>query len=156
MKKLILILFLFIAGIAKSQTWKADSLVYYSSAYNLNPDTLITEDITIVIERGTLTISKHNARFHATIEDTLPVARTNYGIVDRIFNVRTYPTMYQQDTGYTMMLIMSYFDEKLIALGLLHNEQLFIYHITNQILDGIARQRKYPYIRDWTRAALGQ
>lgn len=146
---------LLISLVGSCQTWQADTLVYYRSAFNPSPDTTVVDEITIVVERGTLSISKKNAFFQALIEDTLPVQRMGYGIVDKVFKVRRYISMSKQDTGYVLTMIMSYFDGKLIALGLLHGEQLFIYHIVNELFNGNARQRKYPYFRDWARVALG-
>ncbi len=143
MKKLILLLVLFITGlVAKSQTYIADSMVYYSSAYNPNPDTTLSEEIRIVLERGTVTISKHNARFNAIITDTLPEQVVSYGAVDRIFKIRRYTTLNHSDTGYVLLMIMTYFNGRLVALGLLHNEQLFIYHIVNELINGQAWIRK--------------
>lgn len=143
MKKTIMLLVLFITGlVAKSQTWKSDSLVYYSSAYQDKPDTCLVEDITIVIQSGSLTITKHNARFHAVITDTLPTQRTSSGIIDRLFKLRSFPTMYQSDTGYVLMMIMSYWDGRLIAIGLVHRDQIFIYHIVNELIDSKAWIRK--------------
>lgn len=155
MKKIILSLLLILSlSTIKAQTYKADTLVYYSSAYNPSPDTVLVEDITIVIDRGALTISKHNARFRAVITDTMPVKLTDVGITDRIFKLRSYPTMYKDDTGYVLLMIMSYWQGNLIALGLLHHEQLFIYHITNELIN--LNARKQTYIDDWIRAAFGK
>ena len=135
MKKYLLGLFLLLSGCLYSQTYKADSLVYYSSAYNLTPDTIISEEITIMIFNGQLSITKHNARFNAFITDTLNSEKAEKGIVDRLFKLRTYPTMYKDDTGYVLLMIMSYWNDNLIALGLLHNEQLFIYHIVSELIN---------------------
>lgn len=140
MKKLILILLLFISGAIYSQTWQADTLVYYSSAYNSKPDTTIIEEIIITIEQNYLYVKKHNAYFKAKIVDTLQFDdRTGPYISDRIYTVTTIPKTYEGEP-YTLKLIMSYFNSKLIAVGLLHGEQLFIYHIVNQLIDGYARK----------------
>lgn len=154
MKKLILVLFLFITGLtAKSQTYQADTLKYFVDVFNEKPDTIIVQEIVIRIEGKNLHIDKWDASFNAIITDTLDVEVIGVGFYIKKYAIRTVTTT----TGkiYEMELLMGYVDGKLITIGLSRGLQLFLYHIQNELIDGNARQRKYyPYIKDWTKTVL--
>jgi hypothetical protein len=130
MKKLILVLFLFIAGcITKAQTYQADTLVYFESVYNDKPDTILAEPILITISNGYILITKHNARFRAKITDTLSSEKRGR-LEDKYFTL----LKTVEDTTYSLTLILTYYDNYLICIGISHNLQLFIYHIQNQLI----------------------
>lgn len=139
MRKLILILFLFVAGIAKSQTYQADTLVYFSNLYNEKPDTTLVEPIRIIINSGYILITKHDARFKAKILDTLPIDRVSDRIRSEYFTIEKAI----EDTSYHLMLILSYFDNFLVSVGISHDYQLFIYHIENQLISTYLKPKEW-------------
>lgn len=138
MKKLILGLFLLISGIVKAQTYQADTLVYFSNLYNEKPDTTIIEPIRIIIDNGYILITKHNARFKAKITDTLPTDKVSDRMRSEYFTLEKAI----DDTSYHLTLILSYFDNFLVSVGISHSYQLFIYHIENQFISTFVKPRE--------------
>jgi len=155
MKKLLLLTILFLSVLlSKGQTYKADTLRYFEDVDNIIPDTTLVEEITIILNKGNVHIFKHDASFKAVITDTLPMQVLAVGVYMDRFNIKTVQSL--NGYIYTLQLMIVYVDGKVRTIGLSRGTQLFLYHITNQLYDGNARQRKYPYVRDWSRAVLGQ
>lgn len=139
MKKLILAFFLLIAGyVTKAQKYQADTLVYFENVYNEIPDTTIVEPILITIENGYILITKSNARFRAKITDTLPSEKRGR-IEDKYYTILKNIS----DTAYSLTLILTYYDNYLVCIGISHNLQLFIYHIQNQLISTYIKPREW-------------
>lgn len=131
-RTLILALFLMISGMLQAQTYQADSLFYYSNLYNDKPDTAIGEEILIVFNKGNINISKHNAVFVARITDTVGEKWITPKTIARNFYIKVTPTSYKGN-DYTMEMIVYYADNQPYLIALIHNLQLFIYHIVHEL-----------------------
>lgn len=156
MKKLILIVLLFIAGLTvKSQVWQADTLRYFKNVMDTTttePDTTIVNDMIITLSNGRINIRKWDANFNAIIIDTINVHVMGRGVYIVNCNIRTVAST--NGKIYNMELHMGYFQNTLMSVGLSRNGQLFLYHIVNQLIDLNARAE--TYFRDWFRASLGR
>jgi len=138
MRTLLLCILLLLGGLVKSQVWQADTLKYWSNIW-YEPDTVITEEIIIEIDKGYITIVKHNAFFKAKIVDTLQTDRTGPYSYTKNYRILKTPD-FRKDTAYEMKLYMSYYGNRLTHLGLAKGEQLFIYWITNQLINTNAKR----------------
>lgn len=135
MKKVILLLVLFITGlVAKSQTWQADTLKYFENVFNTKPDTTIVQEILIRIDGKNLYIDKWDVSFTAIITDTLDIEVIEVGFYIKKYAIRTVSVT----TGkiYDMELLIGYVDGRVMTVGLSRGLQLFLYHISNQLIDG--------------------
>ena len=137
MKKLFLVLSLFISGLIYGQTYQIDSVATFKHIDDKTFKT-VAEDLVIKIENGTITFGG-SYDFKANFTDTLSSV-----LMERYIYAETYVVQNVKDTSDQRLMNIIYYDGRPQSVGILKKDnELTVFHIKNVLGDlwSISRRR---------------